>query len=642
MKKNLILTAIIVSMVVLSINISVYHDSIAIKASIVSRMVSQGYTLKNYIPDPYFEEDSAWDFSSVSLLLLDTVVPDDTKGTWEYDYTTFTEGERSVKLTISENGSTPLNLRHKTSVRATTSFTFPESKPPAWVTISFQMKYFFEGTLDLNHTFPYVRLHNPPESPFPDYLSRVDADGRSEKWTTYSQNIPLLGYHYAFQEPQVTVEFGLEWGNPAASQYPYSPVPSPSETGTAIAWFDNIQVLIPQETEDVEVSPKMEWNQTYNGTEAYGLLQTADGGFALVGGTQAYGAGGMDMWLVKTNSKGVVQWNQTYGGTDYELAYSLIQTTDGGYALGGFKRSFGEEYDTEMWLVKTDSKGNEEWTQTYGGTEGHRDSDQAHALIQTSDGGFALAGISTSFDYVHAVDIWNMTLVKTDKNGKLEWRKSYDQPGAYSLLQTADGGFALAGSSDLVKTDADGVTQWNHTYEGSIYSLLQTTDGEFILAGTYTQDFGTRGMDMWLAKTDTNGDVQWNQTYGGIGDDRANAVVQTADGGFALAGYTHLMGAPLSDLWLVKTDANGIEQWNETYGGLYEIDQANALVQTADGGFALAGGDYRMPKDSMYLMKTESISEPNGDLTPGFTLLSVIFFLTLLIVPKKVRFLKKS
>ncbi|MFX0087691.1 MAG: hypothetical protein ACFFAU_18720 [Candidatus Hodarchaeota archaeon] len=359
------------------------------------------------------------------------------------------------------------------------------------------------------------------------------------------------------------------------------------------------------------------WSQTYGGNDhdyAFALIQTLDGGFALMGYTISFGAGEDDIWLVKTDANGVAQWNQTYGGDDDEKAYSIIQTADGGFALAGETNSFGAG-SYNMWLVKTNANGVAQWNQTYGGN----DYKFAYALIQTPDRGFALAGKTSSFGVAYS-DMW---LLKTDANGVAQWNQTYGgirDELATALLQTADGGFTLvgktssfgAGSYDmwLVKTDANGVAQWNQTYGGNSYdsasALIQTPDGGLALAG-YTFSFGAGEDDMWLLKTDANGVVQWNQTYGGNDSDSARALVQTLDGGFALAGSTFSFGAGRSDMWLVKTNANGVAQWNQTYGG-NDSDSARALVKTLGGGFALAGSTYSFGagRNDMWLVKTKA------------------------------------
>jgi hypothetical protein len=357
----------------------------------------------------------------------------------------------------------------------------------------------------------------------------------------------------------------------------------------------------------------MQWTKSYGGTSedyARGLVQTTEGGYALAGYTQSFGAGGDGAWLVKTDASGNALWNKTYNPIGTWI-YALVQTGDGGYALAGYTASFGAGSD-DFWLVKTDAAGNVQWNMTYGGAS----YDRAYALVQTGDGGYALAGYTDSFG-AGTVDFW---LVKTDASGNMQWNKTYGGTNGdveLALVQTTDGGYALAGSTNsfgtvswafwLVKTDAIGTMQWNKTYGGGggeyAKSLLQTSDGGYALAGS-TYSYGAGGDDFWLVKTDSAGNMQWDKTYGGTNDDSAYALVQTADGGYALAGYTIPFNT--TDFWLVKTDATGNAQWNKSYGGT-SGEEAYALVQTGDGGYALAGCTYSFGAGNgdFWLVKTD-------------------------------------
>ena len=148
-------------------------------------------------------------------------------------------------------------------------------------------------------------------------------------------------------------------------------------------------------------------NQTYGGTSPDGarsMILTSDGGYALAGSTQSFGAGGTDFWLVKTDSVGTMLWSQPYGGAENDYAYSLVQTVDGGYAIAGSTYSFGPSAD--FWLVKTNSAGNHLWNRTYGGTY----DDLAYSVVQTDIGGYALAGYTDSYG-ADGPDFW---LVKTE------------------------------------------------------------------------------------------------------------------------------------------------------------------------------------------------------------------------------------
>jgi predicted secreted protein len=344
--------------------------------------------------------------------------------------------------------------------------------------------------------------------------------------------------------------------------------------------------------------PVPTWTRTFGGVEddePFSVVQTKDGGYALAGYTNSYGAGGRDFWLIRVDSAGNAVWNQTYGGSNDDSAASVIQASDGGYVLAGSTMSYGAG-QRDVWLVKASSGGNVLWSKAFGGTG----LEQAFSVIQTSDGGYALAGYITSYGSGSA-DFW---LVKTDASGTALWNETYGglfDDRAYSVVQTADGGYALAGytfssgvngSFWLVKTDGDGIEQWNKWYGGNDYeyclSMVQTSDEGYSLAGYREEASGAGSSDFWLVKVDSSGIVQWDEMYGGSGSELARAVVQTKDGGYALAGSTDSLGAGWEDFWVVKADSSGTLQWNETYGGA-EFDYASSLVQTGEGGYAVAG-----------------------------------------------------
>jgi len=308
-----------------------------------------------------------------------------------------------------------------------------------------------------------------------------------------------------------------------------------------------------------------------------------------------------------------VQWGRTYGGYGVDMAYSVIQSSDGGYVLAGFSTSFAFPPETGIvtWLVKTDSSGNVLWNNTlscfYSST--------AQSVVQTGDGGFALAGSTGSPSTNN--DFW---LVMTDSSGNMLWNKTYGGSAddeCHSIVQTGDGGFALVGWTDssgagngdfwLVRTDSSGNMLWNKTYGGTSFdeawSLVQTGDGGFALAG-WTTSFGAGLTDFWLVRTDSSGSMLWNKTYGGSTDDICYSLVQASDGGYAIAGYRLSVGLDLSDIWLVKTDVSGNMLWNATYNQPFGAEAyAFSLVQTSDGGYAVAGGAHNpFPNDFDYVL----------------------------------------
>lgn len=358
------------------------------------------------------------------------------------------------------------------------------------------------------------------------------------------------------------------------------------------------------------------WSKTYGGVGdevAHSLVYTSDGGYALAGYTVSFGAGWEDFWLVKTDEFGNMEWNQTYGGIDADLAFSLVETSDGGYAIAGKTYSFGAE-GSDFWLVKTDEFGNIEWSERYGGPG----EDSGHSLVETSDGGFAIAGLTYSYG-AGASDFW---LVKTDRYGNCEWNRTYggeQYDGAQWLIVASDGGFMMAGYKDqkdnyvganfwLIKTDAYGNMLWNRTYDNwvdSANSVVETSDGGYALAGSAGFWYPHA---CWFVKTDENGFMTWNTTYGDLYDqhyETAHSVVETWDGGFALACRADYFGDGNYDFWVIKTDEYGTVEWNQTFGGTGS-EEAYSLVETSDGGYGLAGytSSFGAGDNDFWLVKT--------------------------------------
>jgi hypothetical protein len=236
----------------------------------------------------------------------------------------------------------------------------------------------------------------------------------------------------------------------------------------------------------------LEWNKTCGGPDsehAYSLVETPDGGYALAGYIDSFGVTRFDWWLVKTDVDGNVEWDRTYGGPEFDVARSVIVTSDGGFMIAGYRDFQANYVNAKFWLIKTDSEGNMLWNQTYS----YRVDEHAYCVIETMDGGFAVAG-STGFWGNN--DIW---VVKTDEYGNTEWNRTYGEGAAHSIIEVSDGGYVFAGGNRMIKTDADGNTVWTSTYDAeTINSMIQTSDGGYALAGGLNGDF-------WLAKTDEYG-----------------------------------------------------------------------------------------------------------------------------------------
>ncbi len=363
--------------------------------------------------------------------------------------------------------------------------------------------------------------------------------------------------------------------------------------------------------------PIMRWEKTFGGRgddSAYSLAHTSDGGYILAGTT------GGDFWLVKTDAKGVELWNRTIGSNEFSEAYSAIQTSDGGYILAGSTSS-------KACLVKTDANGNEQWQRTIGGNE----FSEAYSAIQTFDGGYIIAGSARSY----GSDNLDFLLVKTDAEGTEQWNRTFGGEGRdrlYSFQQTFDGGYILIGdtrstridSSDfwLVKTDNNGVELWNRTFGGHYndraYSVQQTPDSGFIMAGVRRSLHGN-GYDCWLVKTDAEGVEMWDRTFGHYEDNRPYSILQSPDGGYIIAGKTGSSGTGSYDMWLVSTDPDGYVQWEMTFGGTGQDDVARSVLLAPDGGLVVAGDKdwFTEQGTDFWLIKLGGIpAEPEGGDAP--------------------------
>lgn len=319
--------------------------------------------------------------------------------------------------------------------------------------------------------------------------------------------------------------------------------------------------------------------------EHFVIVQTADQGYVVAGSYQQF-------WLFKVNSQGSVLWSKTYTLNDassgYGQLYSIIKTSDGGFALTGSVDT--DEGGKDFWLVKTNSVGVAQWNQTYNsgtytdsvGNVNPRE-DIAKCVIQTSDGGYALAGSTSLFRASTSSIVYSDWVVKTDDQGKQLWNKGYDLLNDQSygdiIIQTNDGGYAIAGTQNgdfcLFKTSSTNQFQWSKIYgdpqDDNPCSLVQLEDGGYALAGTWTpNNTSMLRATMGLLRTDSAGQTLWIRNYSAKEDatsfrfssDNANAMIRTNDGSYAIVGSTLLDSETHQDVFFVKTES--LEQTPQT------------------------------------------------------------------------------
>ncbi len=369
------------------------------------------------------------------------------------------------------------------------------------------------------------------------------------------------------------------------------------------------------------------------GDLAHSIQQTKEGGYIIAGETRYPVPAGnevYDIFVLKLNPNGTIDWQKSYGGDGGDSAYSIQQTKDGGYIVAGRTGSFGTSYDA--WVLKLRPYGTVEWQKTYGGA----DWDVANSIQETRDGGYIVAGETESFA-AGELDVW---VLKLRANGIVEWQKVYGG-GSYdvatSIQQTADGGYVVAGHTYsfgvgggdawVLKLRPDGTVEWEKTYGGVHHdtadAIQQTTDGGYIVAG-FTESFGAGAdekPDAWLLKLRTDGSVEWQKAYGGGNFDRANSIQQTTDGGYIVAGFTEsfsakVIGSP--DAWVLKLKADGTVEWQKTYGSHNNVDEAQAIRQTNDGGYIVVGETWSFGYSNniwVLNLNTDGSIDPSCDFT---------------------------
>lgn len=321
-------------------------------------------------------------------------------------------------------------------------------------------------------------------------------------------------------------------------------------------------------------------------------------------------------------------FQRTFQATGMNGGLSLSLTTDGGYVVTGQHGSSGEGL-CDFYVYKRDACGNTDFFNTYGDSL----SQGGKSVMQTSDGGFIVSGITQPYTGQETV------LMKLNNVGTLQWIKNFGNATGdwgMDMQQTADGGYIITGGTVspspwtwdifLIKLDGAGVTQWSKVFvapgEEFTNEVCQTSDGGYFLTG-YSRGSVNANDDLVAIKTDGSGNVQWSNVYGGTNNDgnarfdglslfSAAHGQQTPDGGYIIASNTRSFGVSDSlDIWLVKLDSGGGVQWNKTFGGTNN-EEARSMDVTQDGGFAIVGwtSSFGFGEQDIYLLKTDS----NGNL----------------------------
>ena len=328
------------------------------------------------------------------------------------------------------------------------------------------------------------------------------------------------------------------------------------------------------------------WENTFPNSSGFSVKQSIDGGYVITGNINADYSYSTDnyngnVYILKTDEIGNEESYRIYGEGEENLAYSIQLTNDGGYIITGYQI---DDEGMGISLLKTDSNIDEDWTKiiSYG---------IGRSVQQTSDNGFIISGISDSI----GGDVLTGCLIKTDEDGNVEWKKVFsgsqmtsDPEYIYSVQQTIDGGFISTGYS---------------------FGETNTISESSSLRNNYSIGLAVH---LRLIKTDVNGNVEWEKKltdgYNSIG----YSVKQTIDGGYVVTGTKD------SKVLLMKTDQNGEEQWISTFGDANLYSVGYSVQQTNDGGFILSGERENEDYDRLvWLIKTNENGNGQWDRTFG-------------------------
>lgn len=369
----------------------------------------------------------------------------------------------------------------------------------------------------------------------------------------------------------------------------------------------------------------MLWQKAFNATSSSSteeVMEDTDGGYVFSGSAQVPGASLGKCWVFKTDANGNKLWEYISNTMGY--LFSIAKTPDGGYVTTGHRNNIsagGSYTGSDLVVIKLNAGGTVVWEKIFGGGG----DDFGSRILTTADGGYLIAGLTTSSDgdvtnNHGSYDTW---LIKVDANGNKVWEKTYggsgwDGDGA--LATTADGGFLLTayssstdgdisggnGGGDVViyKLDASGNKIWTKIYGGSKWdspaSIVATKDGGSIIVGsTDSNDGDISGQhgndeDMWVLKLDNNGQKTWQATLGSTSWENGYSIAQLADGGYMAFGFSIGDDGDVSgnhgdkDFWVVKLNSAGKKLWQRSFGGPGE-ELPGAITASSDGGFVIAG-----------------------------------------------------
>ncbi len=433
------------------------------------------------------------------------------------------------------------------------------------------------------------------------------------------------------------------------------------DTGRSICRTHDKGYIISGVTEDEETGLKDIWIVKLNKRgqkvweKIYGryywdagnsIQQTSDHNYIVAGYTYSGDTKKSLIWILYLDKKGNKVWDKILGGKDWDNASAVKQTIDGDFIVVGYTKEKGAG-EKDLWILKIDKKGEIIWERVYG----NMGNDEALSVQNTTDGGYIIAGYTVSFE----ADIKDGWLLKVDRNGNLPgsmevksgtyqyasgmayshiWNITYGSKDNEKVLCSAgtpDNGYILAGYSAvgkyegrealIIKINRKGDQQWSKVYkwgrENQVNALLRNKDNRYIGVG-YVISEDKDNSDIWVFEFNNKGEIVWNKIIGGEAEEKANAVCQTEDGGYMIAGFIHSKEDGEQDMWIIKLDKKGKMIWEKKFNGKGD-DEAFSILPAGGDQYIVAGNTFSKEEaqSDIWILKLAPDGEIVREMTYG-------------------------
>jgi hypothetical protein len=357
-------------------------------------------------------------------------------------------------------------------------------------------------------------------------------------------------------------------------------------------------------------------------------IETKENGFLILGESYSFTNGSQDIYIQKSDKKGLPMWIKNYGGKHKDYAGDVLRLKENGYIIVGTTDNYGITETPNVYILRINENGDTIWTKSYGTDFG----DYGYSIVESNNNDYLITGMT--FEY--STGKRHILLLKIDSNGNQKWIKNIKYPNSYvaeKIINTHDNNYLIlakvpemAGLPNcthlrILKINNQGDTLWTEKVENKCYlqanCIKLTSDNGYIISGTSIGNITGKSFssDIYLIKLNLKGKIEWKKQYGGNDYDFGHGVVQTSDLKYLILGETYRNENynNYKDLVLYKVDISGEFIWSRTYES-NGIKLGNSLIETKDFGFLICGtlnNNDELKEDEIFLLKVDK----EGNLT---------------------------